>query len=120
MNAQNTDTGQMELFPFTPVRPSRNATIDERFHAFHCANPHVAQNLMYLAFQLKAAGRSRVGMKLLVEKLRWEYLVKTEHTATEYTINNDFTSRYARLLMQDHNLAGLFETRSLRDEKDCA
>ena len=110
----------MELFPFTPVKPHRNATIDERFIDFHRANPHVAKNLRTLAFQLKAAGRSRIGMKLLVEKLRWEYLVKTEHVAKEYTINNDFTSRYARLLMQEPNLAGLFETRSLRDERESA
>ncbi len=112
--------GQMELFPFQPVTRRREASIDERFLAFHYANPHVYRNLLVLAHQLKRAGRERIGIKLLFEKLRWEYLTRTDQAMDAYAINNDFTSRYSRLLMQDPGLAGMFKTRALRDTRKSA
>ena len=77
----------------------REATIAERFAAFHAANPHVADALEKLAGQWLAI-HPRVGVKALVERLRWESGIQTHGGA--YRINNDYTSHYARLLIERH------------------
>lgn len=109
------EDSQLELFPTTQISVPKDAGIEERFIAFHYANPHVYRNLKRLAAQLKAAGCTRASMKLLVEKLRWEYAIRTRHDEGTYVLNNDYTSRYARLLMREPAFEGMFETRGLRD-----
>ncbi len=105
---------QFSLFPtMTPDYP-KDATIDERFELFHAKNPHVYENLKILAFRARRAKRGQCGIKLLVEQLRWTYYIRTDHKASEYLINNDFTSRYARMLMErEPALEGFFELRKL-------
>jgi hypothetical protein len=94
-----------------PLR--RGTTIDEQFRDFHEANPHVFNNLRTLALRLKQQGRTRIGMKMLFEVLRYQYLIHTEGDA--FRLNNNYTSRYTRLLCEkEPSLGGLFETRSLR------
>lgn len=110
--------GQLELFPNVAVVQPKDASIEERFLSFHYANPHIYRNLRTLALAMKKSGHDKVGIKLLIEKLRWEYAIHTKHAEGEYAINNDFTSRYARLLMQDPKLVGMFQTRELRDERE--
>lgn len=104
---------QLQLFPM--VQPETTGeTIEEKFQAFHEANPHVYDNLVRLARWAARAGRKELSMKLLFERLRWEYHVQTD-TGDGYRINNSYTSRYARLIMaQCPDLAGMFETRTLR------
>lgn len=80
----------------TPEVPA-GATLPERFAAFHGANPHVADALEALAAQWLAR-RPRVGVKALVERLRWESGIATEGDA--YRLNNSFTAFYARLLIE--------------------
>lgn len=96
------------------VIPSqRRSSLDERFRDFHAANPHVYENLRLMALRLKRQGRSRIGIKMLFEVMRYEYLIHTE--GDSYRLNNSFTSRYARLLAENEPaLRGIFETRSLR------
>jgi hypothetical protein len=94
-----------------PLR--RGTTIDEQFRDFHEANPHVFNNLRTLALRLKQQGRTRIGMKMLFEVLRYQYLVHTE--GDSFRLNNNYTSRYTRLLCEkEPSLDGLFEKRSLR------
>lgn len=89
-------------------------SIDERFDLFHEANPHVADALDALARQWLAR-HPKVGVKALVERLRWESGVTT--TGDPYRINNDFTSRYARLLLDRHpEWVGRIEVRALHKE----
>lgn len=105
---------QFSLFPTLPPDYPKDATIEERFELFHAKNPHVYENLKLLAFKAKRAKKGQCSIKLLVEQLRWTYYIRTDHKAEEYLINNDFTSRYARLLMLNEGaLAGFFETRKL-------
>lgn len=105
----------LELAPIVPA--SSGLTIDEAFEEFHGNNPHVYRNLRHLAFQALRSGRKKMGMKFLFERLRWEYFVRTNHGSDEFALNNNFTSRYARLLMEEEpDLAGIFETRGLRSE----
>lgn len=72
-------------------------TLADRFEMFHQANPHVADALEILAAQWLAAGHRKVGMKALVERLRWESGIRTRGDG--YVLNNSYTAFYARLLI---------------------
>ncbi len=101
---------QLELFSNVP---GRGTTIDERFADFHRRNPHVYRNLVRLALDDAARGRRR-GVAALFEILRYAY-ESTDRDPAEYKLNNDFASRYARLIMQtEPRLAGHFNTRELK------
>ena len=101
---------QLELFPNIP---GRGATIDERFMDFHKKNPHVYRNLVLLALDDMARGRRR-GIAALFEDIRYAF-EGTEHDPSEYKLNNDYASKYSRLIMRSEpRLAGHFETRTLK------
>lgn len=91
-----------------------HVSIDDAFEAFHDANPWVYNSLVHLARELTAAGRTRIGMKMLFEVLRWQWSLRTTDPTVDFKLNNNYTSRYARLIM-DHepDLMGVFETRAL-------
>lgn len=106
---------QLELPLVLPpiVAAESRPTIGERFEAFHAANPHVYRLLVQLARAMHAK-RGRVGMKACWERLRWEYSVRVEGDDWA-RLNNDFTSRYARLIAETcPDLADAFEVRALR------
>lgn len=91
----------------------RDASIQERFEAFHAANPHVYERLVRLALQLKRQGRQHFGIKALIEFLRFSYALQT--TGEPYKLDNRFSSRYARYIMETvPELDGFFETRELK------
>lgn len=93
-------------------------TIHEKWEEFNKANPHVAVELHRLARQAKAAGRKKVGMKMLFEVLRWNYMLRTNDPTSDFKLNNNYTSEYARYLMeQDPAMQGLFEIRELKAER---
>jgi hypothetical protein len=105
----------LQLNPTIKIKNSRKMPIDEHFRRFHEENPHIYKNLLHLAIQAQLAGRKKIGMKLLYERLRWEYLINSKYELTQCEMDNNFTSRYARKLMEDvPYLHGLFETRDLR------
>jgi len=88
-------------------------TIDAQFEEFHRNNPEVYEELVRLARQMKARGHKRIGIKMLWEVLRWERAMKTTDQ-TEWKLNNNYTSRYARLIMENEpDLKGFFVTRGL-------
>lgn len=96
-----------------PEQMPSGATIQERFEAFHNANPDVYRALVRLSLEMKRAGRQRYGVKGLVEKLRWDFAIQTQ--GDDFKISNDYTSRYARLIMEQiPELDGFFATRPLR------
>jgi hypothetical protein len=88
--------------------------IDERFVAFHRANPQVYRRLRDLAMQAVTRRPGvRLSIAMLFEVLRYETLVvlRTDH----FKLNNDFRSRYVRMLEErEPELAGRFETRRIR------
>lgn len=108
-------TTQESLFPAL-VRPvTEGLTIQESFLAFHEANPWVYRELVRMAREAVAAGRQRVGIKMLVEVLRWRAEMGTVDPSSSYKINNNLSSRFARLIMQQEpDLAEAFSTRELR------
>lgn len=96
-----------------PVPPPSDDRIDKRFARFHAEHPEVYVELVRLARRAKAAGETRVGIKMLWEIVRFEGIVAKDPDR-RYALNNVMTSRYARLIMaSEADLAGLFETRKL-------
>jgi len=112
---------QLVLEPLAPlVQPvvSPEATIEERFEAFHAANPHVFDILRSVALQLRKRGIKHYGMKGIFEGLRWESTLRT--SGEPWKLNNDYTSLYARKLMDEvPQLDGFFELRERRPKFQC-
>src|SRR6266542_3564920 len=94
-----------------PASP-RAKTIDARFWAFHQANPLVYVNLVRLAREAKAKGHNRISIGMLWEVLRWNRLVAVVDATSLYELNDNYRSRFARLIMQQEtDLDGIFEVR---------
>lgn len=90
------------------------ATIQERFEAFHKAHPAVYTTLVWFARQAKKEGRKKIGIELLWSRLRWHVQMETNKLG-DFAFDNDHRSRYARLIMaQEPDLAGIFDLRPLR------
>lgn len=88
-------------------------TIDERFEDFHAVHPWVLEALEDLTARWIEAGGGRIGVKALFEQLRWSQ--PDISNDRPFRLNNNFTSRYARLLCARHpDWAGVFQLRSLR------
>ncbi|MEU1015377.1 hypothetical protein DEJ48_36560 [Streptomyces venezuelae] len=107
---------QMEL-SIAPLRHPgpgiAGASIQERFEAFHQLNPWILVQLESLTADCAKRGLRRIGIGMLFEVLRWQYGRAT--SGEPFKLNNDFRSRYVRLLVQRHpEWAALFETRELR------
>ena len=105
------------LFAEPTVAPE--ATIEERFLAFHHANPQVYSELVSQARILKTRfGVNFASIKLLYERLRWLHFIATRGEE-EFKLNNDFTALYARLIMdQETDLQGFFRTRKRAGEDE--
>lgn len=110
-------TEQLELPIEEFVDPEHHAdeTIQQRFDAFHRANPWVYEALVILVRDWVASGRTRAGMKQFIEVIRWEHGRRTD--GDSFRLNNNHTSRYARLLVEHHpEWAEVFQLRELRAE----
>ena len=98
---------QFDLFDV--VRPADN------FDEFHRLNPQVADILEDMADELISRGRNRVGIKMLMEVLRWNYQMKTDDPNSDFKINNNYAPYYARLLIERNpTWADVFELRTIR------
>lgn len=87
----------LHLAPLKPVAYEPEATNADKWAAFHSSNPHVADALEHLAEQWFAAGNTRVGVRALWERLRWEVGVVTSESAP--SLNNNYPPFYSRLLL---------------------
>jgi hypothetical protein len=104
-----TKTG-WDAFPIVAIQDGQGLTIQERFEDFHAKNPWVYQALRHLMAEAVRKNVKKIGIKLLYERLRWDVITTT--TATDFKLNDHFTSRYARLL--DAEFPGILELRKLR------
>jgi hypothetical protein len=99
-----------EQLSFTIQKP-----LYEQFKEFHEANPEVFVALEDMAQTLISRGRKKIGISLLIEVLRWNYYMKTDDPNSDFKINNNYRSFYARLLIESHpEWAEVFELRHLR------
>jgi hypothetical protein len=87
-----------------------------KFLAFHEANPKVYETLKDLAYQWLEAGNKKLGIKMLFEVMRWTEGLRPENKDVDgFSLNNNYTAHYARLLMTNEPpLRGLFEVRYMR------
>jgi len=101
---------------FASSKPSAmRDTISERFRAFHAANPAVYRHLVRLTETLYKRGRERIGIRCLWEQIRWHIALGIIRVRGEYMLNDQYTSRYVRMLIADNPaFKNLFETRVLR------
>ncbi len=108
---QGSNDRQPEPFDWPEPRP----TIQVQFQRFHLAHPEVYDGLVRLTYEAKNAGRARIGIAMLFEVLRWQWIIAgLPDDAEAWKLNNNYKSRYARLIMRRHPpLAGMFETRTL-------
>lgn len=100
-------------FQFVEPLREKHATIQQAFESFDRANPWVYARLVRMARELQARGVKRYGIKSLFEVLRWQFHQQT--TGSKWKLNNNFTSRYARLIEAgEPELRGFFEMRTLK------
>ena len=84
-----------------------------RFQEFNQLNPDVYKLFKKFTFQMIEAGHTKIGSKMIIERIRWESKIKTEGDV--YKVNNNFTAYYARLFIRDFpQYQGLFFTRELK------
>ena len=97
----------------TDIIDETASVAERRFREFHRDNPEVYNELMALVRQAIARGRKKIGIKMLWEVVRWNRFLRT--TDEKYKLNNNYHSRYARLIMdQEPGLDGIFNTRELK------
>lgn len=85
--------------------------ITEKFKVFHDNNPHVYEELVSLARQVKDTGKSKYGIKALFEVVRFHYDIKT--TGDYFKLNNNYTALYARMIMEkEQDLKDFFSLRT--------
>ena len=79
-------------------------------------NPKIWQQFRMLAVKLKAKGIDRYGAKAIWEVLRYELALKAVTSGEKYALNNNYTSRFARKLMEEEpeEFTGFFELRQLK------
>jgi hypothetical protein len=89
-------------------------TLDEKFAAFHKANPHIYRILVNFCREVKGAGHDHYGIKAIFERARWFHHIELR-SKEPFVLNNNFTSRYARAIMMcEPDLKEFFEVRKLR------
>jgi hypothetical protein len=93
--------------------PDNLETIQGRFEKFHRDNPHVYVMLEKGVYFLIQRGRKRLSIHAVIEALRWDMDFDT--TDEVFKLNAENTSRYARLLLENHpEWRGRWELRRLR------
>jgi len=89
-------------------------TLDERFAEYHARNPLVFKLFERFARTALQSGRTHYSAKAIMERVRWEISIKSQDDQG-FKINNNYTSRYARLLATEYpEFKGFFHMRELR------
>ncbi|MFE2346141.1 hypothetical protein [Kitasatospora cineracea] len=95
---------------------ARQQTIQERFEQFHALNPWVLADLERLTADCLDSKFRRVSLGMLFELIRYSY-GRATLGSDDFALNNDYRSRYARLLIEQHpEWAPYFEVRALRTD----
>jgi hypothetical protein len=95
----------------------RRPSLQERFDQWLATPDGQAayENVLLRAQRLRARGWQHFGIAALWEAARYDRALEIGPDADGFKLNNDFRSRLARLMMQEHpDLAEFFETRELR------
>jgi hypothetical protein len=88
-------------------------SIQERFEHFDQAHPEIYEEFRAIAHDLLRRGRSHYGSKAILEVIRYNRILSGKDE--KFKINNNYSSRYARKLMEeDERFRGFFEVRELK------
>ena len=88
-------------------------SIDSDFQQYHADNPHIYRLFTRFAERALDAGFATYSSKSIFERLRWHMHFDSKDK-DDFKINNNYTSRYARMLMEDDpRFDGFFRTRGL-------
>jgi hypothetical protein len=89
--------------------------LHQKFTKFHEANPIVYKTLVRLARRAKAAGKSKIGVELLINVMRWEmWLEVRDPNQNDFKFSNDYKPFYARLIMEnEEDLIGIFNIKRM-------
>ena len=88
--------------------------IQQRFEAFHSKNPRLYRLFKQFARDIKRAGYEHYSADAILHRVRWHVDIETRG-GDGYSINNNYSSRYARKLMDEcPEFAGFFRLRELR------
>lgn len=97
---------QADLF----AQQTRADQIFRRFVEFHQANPAIYALVEKYALEAARAGRLRLGISMIFERIRW--YVSVETVGDDVKVNNDFRAYYARMFLAKHqSLAKFFSVR---------
>lgn len=89
-------------------------SIQDQFEAFHAANPHVFDLLVKYTQRLRDSGRKHYSINAVFERIRWHLNVEIRGDE-EFKLNNNYRSRYVRLLETEHpEFTGFYRTRELK------
>lgn len=91
-------------------RGLRDVEMAAEFEAFHARNPQVYRLVCRFALEAIGAGRKRLAIAALFERIRW--YVNVETRGEPFKLNNNHRAFYARLFEKDHpKHAGFFAMR---------
>jgi len=91
-------------------------TLQEKFELYHRENPHILPLLVRFVNEAKASGREHYSINAIFERIRWHMDIET--TGDEFKLNNNYRSRYVRLLEKEHpEYEGFFFKRALASER---
>lgn len=97
-----------------------DTTPAETFEEYHERNPHVWVLFRRFTLEAIASGRSRIGAKMIAERIRWETFIRASN-GDDFKINNNFTAYYARRFMAEYpEHEGIFQTRASKADVELA
>jgi hypothetical protein len=89
--------------------------IQEQFERFDQAHPEMYEAFRAIADDLLRRGRRHYGSKAIFEMIRYHRLLSGQDDNEPFKINNSYSSRYARKLIdEDERFRDFFELRELR------
>ncbi len=92
-----------------------NAT-ESRFERYNAENPAVYAAFKRFAFELINGGRTRFGANAIIERIRWQSMVRGNDS---FKVNNIFAPFYARLFMRDYpQHKGIFSVRKSKADDE--
>ena len=85
------------------------------FEKFDAENPKLWLLFCRFCDQAIAVGRRKLGVSLIIERIRWEVFITTT-SDDDFKINNNHRAYYARKWLAAHpEYPGFFETRKVRN-----
>lgn len=95
---------------------TRADEIFDRFVRYHKSNPQVWELFCRFAFEAIGSGRKQFSSSAIIERIRWESMIKTI-SEDELKISNDFRSYYSRLFVAKYpQHKDFFRHRKLRSQ----